>query len=220
MYISRVYFFRTAIILALILISPLSNAEIYSDQNDVRPLLPGTQVPAFEVKTVEGEIVRVQPDALEKPVVVTFYRGGWCPYCNLHLAELRKSEVELREQGFDVWFISADRPELLYESLSEKVDYQLYSDGSLKAAETFGIAFKVNQDTLDRFASRGLTLEEISGDDKAGLPVPATFIIGTDGRVHFQYVNPDYSIRLSPKVLLAAAEAYKTDADKRFKRGR
>ncbi len=208
------------VFLSALLIGSSSSAEIYSDQNDVRPLLPGMQVPAFDVKTVEGERVHVQPDSLEKPVVVTFYRGGWCPYCNLHLAELRKAETELRAQGFDVWFISADRPERLYESLSEKVDYQLYSDGSLKAAETFGIAFKVSQDTLDRFASRGLTLEEISGDDKAGLPVPATFIIGTDGRVHFQYVNPNYSIRLSPKVLLAAAEAYQLDADKRFKRDR
>lgn len=213
-------FLRRVLIAAAMLTGMPVSAEIVDDPFDVKPLLPGQEVPAFEVKTVTGEVVEVDPAALEKPVVVTFYRGGWCPYCNLHLAELRKAEAELREQGFDVWFISADRPERLYESLTEEVDYQLYSDGSLKAAETFGVAFHVNQDTHDRFARRGLTLAEISGDDEGGLPVPATFIIGTDGRVHFQYVNPDYSIRLSPSVLLAAAEAYQNNADARLRRNR
>ncbi len=214
------FFLRMALGIVILLLSNLAAAELYDHLNEVRPLLPGMSVPAFELRTVAGEVVRVQPDALSKPLVITFYRGGWCPYCNLHLAELRNVEAELRGRGFEVWFISADRPERLYESLSEKVDYQLYSDGSLAVAETFGIAFQVNQDTHDRFARRGLTLEEISGDDAGGLPVPATFIIGTDGRVHFQYTNPDYSIRLSPKVLLAAAEAYLDDADKRFRRNR
>ncbi len=213
-------FLRAALLLGGILLGHTAGAEIYSDANEVRPLLPGMQVPAFDLKTVEGEVINVQPDSFEKPVVITFFRGGWCPYCNLHLAELRHAEQELKSKGFDVWFISADRPELLYESLTEEVDYQLYSDGSLDAAQAFGIAFRISQSSHDRFARRGKSLEEISGDDKGALPVPATYIIGTDGRVHFQYTNPDYSIRLSPNVLLAAAQAYQTDADMRLRRGR
>lgn len=210
---------RIVLLVTIMLTSLVTNAEIYDNPEDVRPLLPGMSVPSFMLKTVSGETETINPSSLEKPVVITFFRGGWCPYCNLHLSELRKAEEQLKNDGFDVWFISADRPELLYESLTaEDIDYQLYSDGSLDAAQAFGVAFKVNQDTLDRFASRGRDLSEISGDDKLALPVPATYIVGTDGRVHFQYTNPDYSIRLSPNVLLAAAEAYKAEADKRFKR--
>ncbi len=213
-------FLRMALLMGSILLCQLAGAEIYDESNAVRPLLPGMTVPAFTVKTATGDEVNIQPDAFEKPVVITFFRGGWCPYCNLHLAELRHAEAELKSKGFDVWFISADRPERLYESLTEEVDYQLYSDGSLEAAQAFGIAFKANQRMHEYFAGRDLTLEGISGDDKDGMPVPATYIIGTDGRVHFQYTNPDYSIRLSPKVLLAAAEAYQEDADKRLRRNR
>lgn len=208
------------LIIFVLLLSSAVEAEIYPDANQVRPLLPGMQVPSFEVKAVSGERITIDPSTLEKPTVITFFRGGWCPYCNLHLAELRTTEAELKAMGFNVWFMSADRPELLYESLQEKVDYQLYSDGDLNAAQAFGIAFRLSAETLQRYADRGRDFSAITGSDENGLPAPATFIVGTDGRVNFQYTNPDYSVRLAPGILLAAAQAYKNEADKRLWRNR
>ena len=202
-----------------ILLSFAANAEFYAAADQVRPLLPGMSAPLIEVLDVEGNPVRIEPSELKQPMVLTFYRGGWCPYCNMHLSELRKAEQALQEMGFQVVFISADKPELLYDSLQvEDIDYQLYSDAPLTVAQAFGVAFRVDAEKLDRYAQFGHDLNAASGQNHNALPVPATFIIGTDGRVQFSYANPDYTVRLSPKVLLAAAEAYLDNADERLQK--
>lgn len=201
-----------------LLLSAAVQAELYPSAEQVRPLLPGMPAPVMQLRDLHGEAVTIDPAALQQPIVLTFYRGGWCPYCNMHLAELRKAEQQLREQGFQVVFISADKPELLYDSLSvEDVDYQLYSDAPLAVAQDFGVAFRVDDATLARYAQFGHDLSAASGQEHQGLPVPATFIIGTDGRIHFSYANPDYTVRLSPQLLLAAAQAYLDNADQRLK---
>ncbi|MDA3932894.1 MAG: peroxiredoxin-like family protein [Gammaproteobacteria bacterium] len=207
------------ILLLMLFSASPAMAEFYASADQVRPLLPGMQAPVIEVLDVHGEPVVIDPETMQKPLVLTFYRGGWCPYCNMHLSELRKAEAALQAQGFQVVFVSADKPELLYDSLSvEDVSYQLYSDAPLQVAQAFGIAFKVDAETLAKYAQYGNDLSAASGQDHNALPVPATFIIGTDGRIHFSYANPDYSIRLSPAVLLAAAQAYQDNADQRLKR--
>ncbi len=181
----------------------------------VKPLLPGTEAPSFSLTGLTGNVINVKPGELQKPLVITFYRGGWCPYCNLHLAELRKAEETLLAQGFDVWFISPDKPESLYESLEDPdIGYSLYSDSTLDTARAFGVAYQVEQDALDRFFNGGLSLQNASGQDHTYLPAPGTFIIGTDGLIHFQYVNPNFKTRLDPNVLLAAAASYINFGDK------
>ncbi|MDT8410544.1 MAG: peroxiredoxin-like family protein [Wenzhouxiangellaceae bacterium] len=210
------------LIAAFLLIAISQNpafAEIYDQAEQVRPILPGMQVPSFKVADVEGLVTEVGPDAIEKPIVLTFYRGGWCPYCNMHLAELRKAEAELEAMGFEVWFISPDQPELLAEGDDSEYGYELLSDPGMNAAEAFGIAFRVDEETYQRYVGFGMDLNERSGDDHRALPAPATFIIGSDGIVQFSYVNPDYTVRLAPEVLLAAAQSYADQKHRRFKRG-
>ncbi|MDT8450532.1 MAG: peroxiredoxin-like family protein [Wenzhouxiangellaceae bacterium] len=206
--------------LLLLAVPVIVAAEIFSGPEEVRPVLPGMAAPAFRVLDVDGNAIEVDPAALEKPVVLTFYRGGWCPYCNMHLAELRKTEAELREMGFEVWFVSPDKPELLSEGDHSEFGYKLYSDPGMNAAQAFGIAFRVDDETFERYVAYGNDLNERSGDDHRALPAPATFIIGTDGKVQFGYVNPDYTVRLAPEVLLAAARSYAEGKHHRFQRNR
>jgi peroxiredoxin len=156
---------------------------------------------------------------MQKPLVLSFFRGGWCPYCNLHLAELRKAENELREMGFDIWFISIDRPELLYESLQQPdLGYTILSDSKLEATRAFGLAFRVDDDRIERYKKHDINLEASSGEAHHVLPAPSTFIIAGDGMIRFQYTNPDYSVRLPPEVLLAAARSYSDEVDDRLRR--
>ena len=211
---------RAILLAASLLLPTLSVAEIFDQADQVRPVLPGMQAPEFRALDVDGEMIEVDPAALERPVVLTFYRGGWCPYCNMHLAELRTTEEELTEMGFDVWFISPDKPELLAEGKDSEFGYQLLSDPGMNAAQAFGIAFRLDDETFERYVGFGNDLNERSGDDHQALPAPATFIIGTDGRIQFGYVNPDYSVRLAPEVLLAAARAYIDGAHRRLQRNR
>ena len=194
---------------------------IHEKAEQVQPLLPGMMAPAFTVRDVEGNAVVFDPAGLEKPLVLTFFRGGWCPYCNLHLAELRHAEKELQELGFDIWFISMDKPELLYESLDQPdIAYSIYSDAQLDATRAFGLAFRVDEETYSRYLGYGVELEKTSGETHHVLPAPSTYIIGTNGMINFQYTNPDHRVRLHPEVLLAAARAYLKEADQRLKRAR
>ncbi len=207
--------------LALPAAADSGRTAIHPTAEDVQPLMPGMPAPAFDVRSASGEPVAFRPDALERPVVMTFFRGGWCPYCNLHLSELRHAEARLKELGFDVWFISMDRPGVLVESLDEPdIGYTLFSDSGLSATRAFGIAFRVDNATVERYLGVGIDLEAVSGEDHHVLPAPATFLIGEDGVINFAYVNPSYDVRLPPSVLLAAAEAYRDGADQRLRRKR
>jgi peroxiredoxin len=186
------------------LLAQSDRTEIHTSADEVEPLLPGMKAPLFHVRDVHGNPVTFDPAKLEKPVVLTFFRGGWCPYCNLHLAELRHAEQELKAMGFDIWFISIDRPELLYESLQDpQVGYTVYSDSSLEATRAFGIAFRVDDETVEAYLGYDISLEAASGENHHVLPAPSTYLVGTDGVIRFQYTNPDYKVRLHPDVLVA-----------------
>jgi peroxiredoxin len=191
--------------------------DIHASAEDVQPLMVGMKAPDFTVLDVENGTVRFVPGEQDKPVVLTFFRGGWCPYCNLHLSELRLAEKQLKEMGFDIWFISIDKPELLLESLDDPdIGYTVYSDSALNATRAFGLAFRVDDELNERYLSYDIDLEKASGENHHVLPAPATYIIGRDGIINFAYINPDYKVRLHPNVLLAAAQAYNENADTRL----
>ena len=218
---------RFLLLLVIVLVSIFSSplraqdprSSIHETAEQVQPLLPGMKAPSFTVQDVEGNTVAIAPASLEKPLILTFYRGGWCPFCNMYLAEIRHAEKELTGLGFDIWFISIDKPELLYASLEQPdVAYTIYSDSSLDATRAFGLAFRVDDATYERYIGYDINLEEASGETHHVLPAPSTFIIGTDGIINFQYTNPDYKVRLHPDVLLAAARAYVNEADQRLYR--
>jgi len=195
--------------------------DIHASADQVQPLLAGMKAPDFTVRDVEGSVFEFKAGQQNKPVVLTFFRGGWCPYCNLHLSEMRLAEKQLAEMGFDIWFISIDKPELLLESLDDpEVGYTIYSDSSLDATRAFGLAFRVDDELNKRYLTHNIDLEKASGETHHVLPAPATYIIGNDGIINFAYINPDYKVRLHPDVLLAAAKAYNEDADKRLARQR
>lgn len=213
----------TGLIMALLIgFSVISMAgdkreDIHTSASEVQPLMIGMKAPEFIVRDAENQIFNFEPGKQDKPVVLTFFRGGWCPYCNLHLSEMRLAEKQLTDMGFDIWFISIDKPEMLLASLDDpEVGYTIYSDSSLSATRSFGLAFRVDDELNQKYLNWNIDLEKASGEDHHVLPAPATYIIGTDGVINFAYINPDYKVRLHPNILLAAATAYKEDADKRL----
>ena len=191
--------------------------DIHASADQVQPLLAGMKAPVFTLRDVNDQPFLFQADQFDKPLVLTFFRGGWCPYCNLHLAEMRKAEQQLKDMGFNIWFISIDKPELLLESLDDPdIGYTIYSDSSLQATKAFGLAFQVGDELVEKYLTHNIDLEKASGETHHVLPAPATYIIGTDGIINFAYINPDYKVRLHPDVLLAAAKAYQDGSDQRI----
>ena len=179
-----------------------------TNPSKVQPLKVGGLAPAVVVRNPDGTDRKFDPQSLRKPAVLIFYRGGWCPYCNAHLGALKAAEPQLLKLGYDLYFLSADRPAILYSSLKEPdVKYTLLSDARMNAARAFGVAFRLDDATYAQYKTYGIDLEVASGEKHHELPVPAVFIIGTDGRIRFAHWNADYKQRLAAEPLLAAAKA-------------
>jgi peroxiredoxin len=103
--------------------------------SDVCPLLPRESVPEVEVKNLTGETIALKKNFGSKPRVLIFYHGCWCPYCNLHLAELQSIEKDILNVGYQIVAVSPDSPQNLKASLEEdKLNYHLFSDTGMKVA--------------------------------------------------------------------------------------
>lgn len=177
------------------------------------PLKSGDKAPAFVVLDADGEEFVFDPDALERPAVLITFRGGWCPFCNMHLSELREVVPEIAAMGVDVMFLSGDRPEMLYASLAQDtqddiadLDYKIYSDADAQAAISLGIAFKASDRTINRRLDKGQDIEDSSMLQHGVLPVPAVYAIDTDGVIQFDFVEADYKVRLPSDELLAVSK--------------
>jgi peroxiredoxin len=181
-------------------------AGVPQNANDVKPLAVGSKAPSFVVRNPDGSDRRFEASAYKKPAVFIFYRGGWCPYCNGHLKALKAAEPELLKMGYDLYFLSADKPEILFSSLKEPdIKYTLLSDARMTAARAFGIAFRVDDETYKKYQGYGIDLEQASGEKHHELPVPAVFIVDRGGVVRFAHANADYSKRLENAPLISAA---------------
>lgn len=208
------YKHKSVFIFALIAIIPLfSSSTLAQDYalsaEKVTPVLINSTIPDVTVKNIDGESLKLRNVVKDKPTIFVFYRGGWCPYCNKHLADLKTIEKDLKNEGYQVFAISADRSELLKQTLDKnELTYTLLSDAPMKAAQAFGIAFKMEDEAVERYKSYGIDIEKDSGYDHHLLPAPAVFLVDQQGTIKFSYVNPDYKQRIDGGILLAAAKAF------------
>ncbi|MFK8052357.1 MAG: peroxiredoxin-like family protein [Woeseiaceae bacterium] len=204
---SFVRHFATALVLSIFTIAGAHAGPKAADSAElVKPVTEGELAPKFEVRHADGSAFAFDPAKLEKRQLLIFYRGGWCPYCNRHLQALQDVVPKLRDADVDVLFLSADKPELLYSSLDEPdIDYILLSDAAMSASRAFGVAFRVDDETYEKYKGYGIDLEASSGFDHHELPVPAVYLIDTDGKISFAHADADYSKRLESSVILQAA---------------
>jgi len=189
-----------------------ADVPVAATAKDIQPLVAGDVAPRFVVQTVDSELFDFDPARLDKPAMILVFRGGWCPYCNMYLSDMRHVIPRIRNMGVDVLFLSGDRPELLHESLEmetkgeiAKLDYTILSDADAQASIALGIAFKVANRTVSYVNRKGDGYRSSSMERHGILPVPAVFVIDRDGTIAFTYVNPDYKVRLPADELLAAA---------------
>jgi peroxiredoxin len=176
--------------------------------DEIHPLLVGMAVPDVILTDVTGKEVKLYSLLEQKPTVLIFYRGGWCPCCNLQMEQLRSIEDDVLKEGYQIVAISADRPENIEKSI-EKHDlhYTLLSDSTMNAAKAFGIAFRLDTESVKKVKKYGVDFEAASGLNHHLLPVPAVFIVQKDGSIIFEYVNPNFKVRLNAQVLLAILKA-------------
>ncbi len=177
-----------------------------TDAGQVRPLDVGEKAPVAILRRPDGKAADLAALYARQPTVLIFYRGGWCPYCNTHLAQISAAEPELLKMGYQILAISPDRPEELSKTLDKQhLTYYLLSDSDVVIAQAFGLVFRVDDPTLEKYRGFGIDLEKASGRDHHLLPVPAVYIVDTTGTIRFAHWNPDYKTRLASEDLLKAA---------------
>lgn len=191
----------------LLLAAGCTGSDVADSPENVTPLEVNESIPDVTLTDAFGHGMDLQDMISEKPTLLVFYRGGWCPYCNTHLSSLAEIENELYNMGIQILAVSPDRPEYLKESMMQHMlDYKLLSDGDMNAAKKFGLAYRVDSETINRYKNGGRDLAERSGHDHYMLPVPAAFLVDTEGTIRYRYFNPDYTVRVSNNELLAASE--------------
>jgi len=168
---------------------------------DIAPLLIGEVFPDSGASNLEGAAIQVQSLLADKPAVVVFYRGGWCPYCNRHLAELAQIESQILDLGYQIIAVSPDAPVELNKTLDKNgINYTLLSDGSGTLAKAAGIAFQAPERYGERLAKYSV------GANEGYLPVPAVFVINPEREILFEFISPNYKQRLSGAMLLAVLQ--------------
>lgn len=189
----------------------LERSTIAEDADSVTPLLNGQVAPKTTLKMADGSPVSLQALTMQKPSIVLFYRGGWCPYCNEQLAQLKDIEKDLVDMGYQILAISPESPERLQEQkLETEFLVTLLSDNKLDTIRAFGVGFYLDTVTELKYKTYGINLTK----DKSGnsvLPAPSIFMLNKKGQVLFSYVNPDFKVRPSADLVLAVAKTLKKE---------
>jgi len=159
----------------------------------------GDQIPAFELQNAVGEMVKSTDLLYDGPLIISFYRGAWCPYCNVELAAYQESLEEIKEAGAQLVAISPDLPDKSM-SLVEKhaLQYEILSDINNKTSREFGLVYPLGKDVQNVYEKFGIDLENHQGNTDFELPFAATYVVDSNGSIIEAAVNYDYTVRLDP----------------------
>ena len=168
----------------------------------------GTISPGFRLPDVRGDLVSLADLLLDGPVVVTFYRGGWCPYCNIQLRAYQAVLPQMATLGARLVAISPQLPEQsLSTAQTDELTFHVLSDVGNQVARSFGLVYALPEELRAALRSNNKALPGINGDESWELPVPATYVIARDGRIALAYIDVDYRKRLGPEAILEALQS-------------
>jgi peroxiredoxin len=175
---------------------------IDSEQADYA-LEAGDAAPEFTLQDADGKTVSSRELLTRGPLVATFYRGVWCPYCNYDLQALEEVRPEMEARGASLVAISPQTPANSRKSQRDnKLDFPILSDPGAVVAAEFGLRFSLPEDLIEVYRQFGTDLAAVNEDPSGVLPMPARYVIGTDGVIAYAEVNPDYTRRPDPSELL------------------
>ncbi len=175
-----------------------------------RALGVGDRAPDFALPDAMGRTVRLRDLLADGPVVLAFYRGAWCPYCNTQLRDYQRALAQFEAAGAQLVAVSPQSPDSSM-SMADRNDlaYPVLSDRSGDLSSAYGLLFRVDDETRARYQAVGIDLERYAGAEPGtdvawALPVPATYVIDRGGTIRAAFVEADYTQRASPRQILAA----------------
>ncbi len=173
-------------------------------QDKPEGLFINSKAPEFKLKDQSGIEVSLKELRKKGPVVVIFYRGNWCPYCNKELTRLQDSLQFITDKGASVVAITPEATEGINKTIEKtKAVFPILHDEEMKASKAYQVSYQVDERTLNRYKSFGTDLLAINQQKtSAYLPVPAVYIVNKEGSITYRYFNEDYKKRPSVKEIL------------------
>lgn len=187
----------------VLFISLLFTVYLLSAQEKPEGLFISSKAPDFKAKDQDGNEIRLK-DLLKKgKVVLVFYRGYWCPYCNRALSRLQDSLQLIKEKGATLIAVSPEKPENVNLTAEKvKAEFSILYDEGLKIMKAYDVEYEMQENTVTRYRNGGVDIEKINGTNGKYLPVPAVYIIDKESNITFRFFEPDYKKRPSVKELL------------------
>ncbi|CAA6819423.1 MAG: Alkyl hydroperoxide reductase subunit C-like protein [uncultured Sulfurovum sp.] len=170
---------------------------------------PGIQIggkaPEFSLTNAFGKEVNLTAELKKGPVVLVFYRGAWCPYCNMHLGVLSQSLSEFKKYDAQLIAITPQKADKSEEQIKKDAyPFEILSDVNNSVMKEYKLYFELSKELLAVYKKNGLDIEAYNGKNHTALPVPGTFVIDTQGVVRAMQAQTNYKVRMEPKDIIDA----------------
>ncbi|HVI45165.1 MAG TPA: peroxiredoxin-like family protein [Chitinophaga sp.] len=167
-------------------------------------IIKGAMAPDFMAKDQHGKTISLKDQLMKGPVVLVFYRGQWCPYCNKALKQLEDSLPMIKAKGAGVIAVSPEVPENVNKTVKKTgATYPVLFDDGMKIMKQYDVAYDVDPKTIEKYKGYGIDFNTANGSNGAHLPVPAVFVINKKGVVTYRHFDPDYKNRAAVSTILA-----------------
>ncbi|GGG39589.1 peroxiredoxin [Dokdonia pacifica] len=165
----------------------------------------GDQFSNFTLPNAKGEQILLEDLLQEGKVVLTFYRGGWCPYCNIALKALQNALPEIKAKGANLVAITPETPDNSISTQEKnELDFYVLTSKNNELARSLGLVYQLPEDLVTLYKKFGIDLIESQGNEASELPIAATYIIEQNGKVSYHYLAEDYKLRADPSDIIAA----------------
>jgi peroxiredoxin len=179
--------------------------KLHSSHTGESALSVGEIAPNFTLPDATGEVFTLHDKLNEGPLVLSFYRGGWCPFCNLELQAIQALLPEIKALGANLVGISPETPDNSMTTVEKhQLQFDVLSDVGNKTARAYGLIFTVYEEMRPLYLKWGLDIPTSNGDDSWELPIPATYIIDSNCVARVAHVDKDYTKRMEPDQILTA----------------
>jgi peroxiredoxin len=170
-------------------------------------LKAGDLIPEIKLVNASGNVVDVAALLKKGPVIVTFYRGGWCPYCNFELKAFQRILPAIKAAGASLVAISPEKPDdTLTTAQKNALSFEVLSDVGQKVGRAFGLVYVFTEELKTAYNGFGLDVPAKNGADEWALPISATYILGQDGKIAHAWTDPDYRDRADPEDVIRLLE--------------
>lgn len=182
--------------------------ELAADGMADRAVQAGESAPDFTLRNARGEAVSLSALLARGPVVLSFYRGGWCPYCNLQLRAYQRVLPEIEALGARLVAVSTEAPDqTLSTAQKNELAFEVLSDTDGAVGRAWRLVYELSDELRGLYTANNMDLARINAHGRWELPLPATYVIAPDGKVQLAFVDVEYRRRLEPADILAALRA-------------